>query len=320
MEYLVEMDGKRQPPTRDETHAKFYAFLRPKEELRRGDVVFFGIPFEGLIYTTASGRYGPKGIRDALEGFRTYSPELKIDIAEAIRFADLGDVNVEPLDYEETFKRTGHVLKEVLKQGWVPIIFGGSHSITEGTVRAFSEYYDGKIGVLWIDAHPDTMESYHGDKHYNGCPQLRLVEDGFVKGEKIAAMGLRGFFSSKATMDKMEELGIQVFDMNYIRKHGLEQTIEEAVKIVKDGTEAFYTTIDIDATEGAYVPGTQGPTVGGFTPAEMTLIARKASLLGSSAFDITEVAPPLDVAQMTTKLAATLVLEMISGVAYRSRR
>ncbi len=320
MEYLIERAGISQPLITDKTHAKFGSILKPREELRKGDVVLLGIPFEGMTYAPVGGRYGPKGIRDALADQRTYNLSLEIDVTETIGVGDLGDIDVEPLDYDETFRRTGYVLKEILKQGWVPIIFGGSHSITEGTFRAFSEYYDGKVGLLWFDSHPDTMDAYHGDKHYCGCPLIRLVEGGFVRAENVVHMGLGGFCNSKATIDKIRELGVNVFTMDFFRKNGLDQTIEKALKLAKDGTKVFYTTLDIDATEAGFVPGTQSPTPGCFMPFEMMEMARKVSLAGSSAFDLVEVAPPLDVAQMTTRLASVLVLEMMTGVAYRSRR
>lgn len=320
MEYLIEKVSGFQPVIVDKVHAKFDSILVSKEELRKGDVALFGIPFEGMTYNPVGARAGPKGIREAFETCRPYNSILKMDITETIRVADIGNIDVEPLDYDETFRRIDGVLKEVLKQGWVPIILGGSHTITEGTVKTFSKHFGGKIGLLWLDAHPDTMESYHGDIHFCGCPLIRLIEDGAVRAENVVHIGIRGFTNSKATIDKIDELGVNVFNMDFVRRNGIDQTIEKALKIVKDGTKAFYTTLDIDVVEGGLVPGTQSPNPGGLMPLEIMEMARKASLAGSEAFDIVCVAPPVDVAQMTTKLAASLVLEMMTGVAYRSRK
>jgi len=320
MKYVREKSGGLGVTLADDDYAKFNSILIPKEKMREGDIALIGIPFEGLTYNPVGARGGPEGLRNALGFYRPYSPELDIDISESIGVTDLGDIDIEPLSYEETFKRTGYVLKEILKKGWVPITFGGSHTIAEGTVRAFSDYYDRKIGLLWLDAHPDTMDSYHGDKHYCGCPVARLVEDGYVDPENVVILGVRSFHDSKGTIYKAKELGVNNVLMDTIRERGIDQTLKEALEKVKDGTTAFYTSVDTDAIEGGFVPGTQAPCPGGFMPYEMMRMIREISLAGSGAFDIVEYAPALDVRGMTGLLMAELVLEMIAGVAYRAKK
>lgn len=320
MEYLRERTSGLGLTLEDKDYAKFNSILIPKEKMKEKDVALIGLPFEGLTYNPVGGRGGPEGIRNALGFYRPYSPELDIDIGEAIGVSDIGDIEIEPLNYEETFKRTGYVLKEVLKNGWVPIIFGGSHSIAEGTVRAFSDHHDRKIGLLWLDAHPDTMDAYHGDRHYCGCPVLRLVEDGYVDPKNVVILGVRSFHDSKGTIYKAKEIGVNMVYMETIRERGVAQTLQEALKKVKDGTKAFYTSVDTDVIEGGFVPGTQAPCPGGYMPFEIMKTVREASLAGSGAFDIVELAPTLDVRGLTSLLMAELVLEIIAGVASRSRR
>jgi agmatinase len=319
MQYLLGSSGGKGVSVPDQQHAKLGSLMATMDQLRKGDIALLGIPFEGMTYNPVGGRGGPEGLRNLLGFYRPYSPELDIDISEVLRIADLGNIDVEPLSYEETFKRTHHVVTEILKKEWVPIIFGGSHSITEGTIKAFSDFYDRKIGVLWLDAHPDTMEEYHGDAHYCGCPALRLIEGGYVKPKNIVHLGLRSFHHSKAAILKAKTIGLDLVLMEDIRKNGVDKTLKEALARVKDGTKAFYITMDTDAIEGGFVPGTQAPCPNGFMPFEMMKIIREASMAGAGAMDIVEYAPPLDVRDMTGLILAELVLEMIVGVAYRKK-
>jgi len=319
MQYLIERSGGLGVSLKDEQHAKLGSLLVGMDRLRKGDIAFLGIPFEGMTYNPVGGRGGPEGLRRYLGFYRPYSPELDIDYSEYIQVADLGDIDVEPLDYEETFKRTGSVLKEILAKGWIPIMFGGSHSITEGTIRAFSDHYNRNIGLVWLDAHPDTMDNYHGDRHYCGCPLLRLIEDGYVQPQKVVHIGLRSYHHGKKAIDTIKGLGVNLVLMEEARKQGYDRTLEEALGKVKDGTEAFYTTLDTDVVEGALVPGTQAPCPGGFMPFEIMKMVRELSIAGCLGFDVVEYAPDLDVRGITGLLLAELVLEMIGGVAYRSK-
>jgi agmatinase len=320
MKYLMTKSGGLGVSISDPQHAKMSSLLVPMERLRKGDIALLGIPFEGMTYNPVGGRGGPEGLRSALGFYRPYSPELDVDFSEHIQVSDIGDIDVEPLDYEETFKRTGSVLKEVLKKGLIPIVFGGSHSISEGTIRAFSDHYSRNIGVIWLDSHPDTMDNYHGDKHYCGCPLLRLIEDGYVNPRKVVHIGLRSYHHGKKAIDTIKGVGVNLVLMDEARKKGLEPTLKEALNIVTDGTNAFYTTVDTDVIEGALVPGTQSPCPGGLMPFEIMQLVRDISIAGSAAFDIVEFAPALDVRGMTGLLLAELTMEMIGGVAYRSRK
>jgi len=62
----------------------------------------------------------------------------------------------------------------------------------------------------------------------------------------------------------MPESGAKVFTIRDLRVHGVERTIEEAIKTAKDGTDLVYMTICIDVVDAAYAPG------GALDPAGLT--------------------------------------------------
>ena len=73
-------------------------------------------------------------------------------------------------------------------------------------------------------------------------------------------------------------------------------------------------SVDIDAVDAAFAPGTNAPTVGGLTSHQLLEIvwtlARSPRLLG---IDIVEVSPPYDVGGATQNLAAQALLTSLAA-------
>ena len=318
--HLVRRPGWAVQSIADSAYAKLGALLRPPEELKPGRFAFLGIPFEGLTINEIGGKGGPDGLRAALARLRPYSIDLDIDFTETNGLTDLGDVEVEYLDYDATFGRTEAIIKEVLKRGWIPVIAGGSHSITESTLRAFSEAHDKNVGVVWFDGHPDFMPSYKGDRHYCGCPLRRGVESGHVDPRKVAFFGLRGFANAAAEIRVGRQMGIRFHTMEEFHEQGLERSIDEALRIATDGTRAFYVTFDTDALDHTFAPATQYPGPGGFQPFEAMRFVRRLGMAGAGAMDVTEYAPLIDAVRNTGGILATLLCEFMAGRAHHATR
>ena len=80
-----------------------------------------------------------------------------------------------------------------------------------------------------------------------------------------------------------------------------------------------YVSLDIDSIDPAYAPGTGTPEVGGFTSHQMLQLVRGLSGLNLVGFDLVEVSPPYDPAEITSILAANLAFEFLSLVASARR-
>ncbi|MBT5415924.1 MAG: agmatinase family protein [Rhodospirillaceae bacterium] len=300
----------------DPAFAKLGGLLSDPADLPKGGFAFLGIPFEGLTINPIGGRGGPDGVRTMLSTLRPYSPDLDIDFVETNGLSDLGDVDVEQLDYDATFARTEAIVTECLKRGWIPVISGGSHSVTEATLRAFSEFHGKNVGVVWFDGHPDIMDDYKGDKHYCGCPLMRLIEGGHVRPENVASFGLCGFANAAGEIRKGRDMGLHFYTMDEFYDKGLEQCIQEAVAKATDGTDAFYITFDVDGMDHTFAPATQYPRPGGFQPWEVMRFIRRLGMAGAGAMDVTEYAPLIDTTRNTGNILATLLCEFMAGKAH----
>ena len=301
----------------DPAYAKLGSLLKPAEALEKGDFAYFGVPFEGLLLNDIGGKGGPDGLRLALAKLRPYSVDLDLDFLEVNGLADLGDVEVDYMSYDITLSRTEAVMKAVLDRGLVPIVAGGSHSITEATLRAFSEFHGRNIGVVWFDAHPDLMPDYKGDRHYCGCPLRRNIESGHLRPENVAMFGLRGFANSGAEIREGRAMGMSIYSMEDFHARGIDRCIDEAIGIATRGTDAFYVTFDIDAVDHTFAPATQYPAPGGFQPLDVMRFVRKLGMAGAGAIDAVEYAPLIDPSRNTGNLLATVLCEFMAGTAWR---
>ena len=64
-----------------------------------------------------------------------------------------------------------------------------------------------------------------------------------------------------------------------------------------------YVTVDIDAVDPAFAPGTGTPEVGGFTSHQILQLVRGLKGLDFAGFDLVEVNPPYDSSDITSILA-----------------
>jgi arginase family enzyme len=72
-----------------------------------------------------------------------------------------------------------------------------------------------------------------------------------------------------------------------------------------------YVTLDIDAVDPAFAPGTGTPQVGGFTSAQIIELVRALRGLNIVGCDLVEVSPPYDTGEITSLLAANLLFELL---------
>ncbi|NTE68170.1 agmatinase family protein [Agrobacterium tumefaciens] len=297
----------------DLAYAKLGSSLVSPEELKAGGFAFVGVPFEGLLINEIGGKGGADGIRQALARLRPYSVDLDINFIETNGLSDFGDVEVEPMNYEVSLGNAETVVKSILEKGFTPVVAGGSHTISEATIRAFSEHHGKNIGVVWFDGHPDLMDSYKGDRHYCGCPMRRLIESGHINPERVVFLGLRGFANAAAEIQYGRERGVKFYTMEEFHDRGVQRVLAETLERVQNGTNAVYCTFDTDALDHASAPATQYPGPGGFTAFEAMKLVRGVARGGAGAFDIVEYAPLIDANRSTGSLLATLMCEFMAG-------
>src|SRR2546423_5655710 len=94
--------------------------------------------------------------------------------------------------------------------------------------------------------------------------------------------------------------------------------MEEAFEIATDDCDGVFVSVDVDVVDPGTAPGTGTPEPGGLTGRQLLDAVRRIAIeMPVVGVDVVEVSPPYDTAEITAFLANRVVLEMLSGIAYR---
>lgn len=282
-------------------------------------IAVVGVPYGMASYTlnrSAICSTAPQAIREqSLRYSPSYRTHYDFDFdgdllaGRPVKIVDCGDVPDLLGQFAESQRVTTAAIRTIVSQGAIPVVLGGEHSIPIPVLRGYDGH--GPLFVVHVDAHLDWRDTIEGVREGLSSPLRRVSEMAWVKG--MAQIGLRGFGSARREeVDAARAYGSILVGAEELHRVG----IEEVLKRIPDG-ERYYLTIDADGLDPTIAPGVAGPAPGGVTYYEVTNLikglARKGRIVG---YDFVEVVPSLDVGNMTSLLAARLILNLIGALAH----
>ncbi len=236
---------------------------------------------------------------------------------------DSGDINIQimekqkirnpKLKYLNEILRTSKILasriEKVLEKDQFPLCIGGDHSMALGTIAGISSHCRKnklRMGVIWIDAHPDMntdITSPSGNIHGMplaaslGIGNEKLVNFyGFkpkIKPENCALIGIRSIDSLER--ESIKKISLPVYTMSDIDKLGIHRVITRVLKHFKENVDHIHVSFDLDSVDPTIVPGVGTPVPGGLSYREAHLIMEAIAECGCmSSLEVTEVNPILD--------------------------
>ena len=311
-------DFKPITPRQQPKFAGIKTFMRlPHARTIEGaDFAVIGVPWDGATSYRTGQRLGPDAIRTVSVTLRPYNLAQDIDIFENCSGVDYGDLPVVAGYIEETYHRIEAELEPVIQAGAVPVLLGGDHSITLPELRAVASMH-GPVALIHFDSHTDTNDEYFGKPYYHGSPFRRAAEENILAVDKSIQIGMRGSVYSKDAYNDSTALGFQVVTMAALREMGLQELTETIHRRV--GQHKAFVTFDVDVVDPAFAPGTGTPEVGGLTGAEAIDLVRALRGLNCVGFDMVEVLPDKDPAEITAILAANIVYEFLSLIALNKK-
>jgi formimidoylglutamase len=302
-------------PFFDEYDTPVARLVRPAAEVNSPLASLIGVPFDTTTLGRRGSRFGPGAVRATLAGCLCYDANFDVDLSQGRRVADHGDVDVLQTNVEETWERVSAVVAALSEQDSPLIVLGGDHGLTFPVLRGLSRSIAGPIGVVMVDAHHDVRVSQHGEVSA-GVPFRYALErlSGFVRGPNLVELGIGGWHNNARYRRYLDERGAHVVSARELHRGDLDAILSTAIGRACEGTNGFWLSIDIDAVDGAFAPGTGTPAVGGLTSHQLLEIAwaagRSADCLG---LDVVEVAPAYDVNGATAHLAASAILAFLAG-------
>ena len=289
------------------------------------DVVVLGAPFDSGASYRAGARFGPQAIRatDYLphDGSRPHLA-LGVDPLVELRVADAGDVLMPPGSTVESLSALESAVQGVAEAGALPVILGGDHTVTFPDATGVARHVGwGRVSLIHFDAHADTGDSQFGSLYGHGTPMRRLIESGAVRGDRFLQIGLRGYWPEPPVLAWMAAQHMRSFEMTEIVSRGLDACLDEAFAIATDECDGVFLSVDVDVVDPGMAPGTGTPEPGGLTTRQLLDAVRRIAMeLPLAGIDVVEVSPPYDHAEVTAYLANRVVLEALSGYAWRRRK
>jgi agmatinase len=224
---------------------------------------------------------------------------------------DLEEIHLDNSNLEMTNKLIYKNALEILDSKPKTIFLGGDHSISYSLTKAFLDYCKNakkEPCLIVFDAHPDCMPLTKGcEKYPNHEEWLRdLIEQGFPV-KNILLVGIRN--PDIRENEFLKERTIRVIGMN-----PLLENLEEMCEIIMEFSDKkeLYLSLDIDVVDPAFAEGTAYKEPGGLTSREFIYILQRINKIKNlRAVDLVEINPTRDKENLTVKLGAKILAELI---------
>jgi len=274
------------------------------------NAVILGAPFD-LATTGRSGtRSGPSAIRNASANLAWEEQRWPWDfnVARFLKVEDAGDVDVPVGDPAAFTRNLQQRASEILDAGKHLVTLGGDHYVSLPLLRSHARKH-GPLALIHFDAHTDTYGE--GGEFDHGTMFRRALDEGLLQADNSIQVGIRTTYNRYTHP-------FEVMDAAWVNEH----SATECIARIRDrvGSAPTYLTFDIDCLDPAFAPGTGTPVAGGLSSDRAMQIVRGLVELDIRSFDVVEVAPSYDHAELTSLAAATLALEFLYLLAASRRQ
>ncbi len=238
----------------------------------------------------------------------------------------------------ETAARVKASVGEILGRGVRPLMIGGEHTLSAGSVAAAVNHFGTDLAVLWIDAHADINTPGSSDTgnihgmpvaallgHSSGCEGVRddewkeflaILGPARLDEHAIAWYALRDVDRHERPL-VMKGLPIT---MHNIDRKGIEATVAAFDKwMTESGRSKLWVSFDVDALDPILAPGTGTAVRGGLTYREAHLMAEllwecmscEKCTYTLAGLDLVETNPLTDSQNTTAKMAVEWVASLL---------
>ena len=263
--------------------------------LETSKIVLIPVPYDGTSTWQKGADKGPEAFLEASENMELYDIETQSEVYKhGIYLADAITENASP---EKMVDAVHKVTKEYIKRNKFVTLFGGEHSISIGSIRAFNECFD-NLTVLHIDAHVDLRKEYEGSKCNHACAVYEASQT-----TNLVQVGIRSMDVAETTVMDREKVFFA---------HEMAADDYWMDKVIELLGENVFITFDLDALDPSIMPSTGTPEPGGlFWYETLDFLRQVFAERNVVGFDIVELCPN-EVERSSDFLAAKLYYKMLS--------
>ncbi|MXV64453.1 agmatinase [Natronorubrum sp. JWXQ-INN-674] len=251
--------------------------------------VVVGAPLDVSTTFQPGTRFGPRRIRTFAEPFDDYDHRTDQHFSD-LGVEDHGDVRAwDDVDaYLEWLEGT---LRDIVWDDAVPLTLGGEHTVSLAGVRAIEPEV-----FVCLDAHLDLYNAYDGNELSHAAVTRRILDD-VDSVEEVVLLGVRT--GSEAEWERAAAEDVTVVPPEDVGEWAFGDRL---------GDRDVYLSVDIDAADPGYAPGTGTTEPFGLEPREMRDVVREVAP-HASGFDVVEVNDRDD--GQAAALAGKLVREFV---------
>lgn len=292
-------------------------------KLRKVTIDFLGMPLF-LGASTYGMERGPLMIRRT-DLKKVFSKHVYQDIGDIVCFENI-DMEIPSMKNVKPIMESDYLLADEvyssLANNHFPLIFGGDHSLSWGSIAGVTRMYD-DLAVIYIDAHGDFNTEQTSETHnVHGMHMAYLMGFGelnknidlrdshfinSVKSQSVFFVGSRAL--DQGELDFKEQYNMNVISSDDVRTKGWDGVSKGVTKTLLDRkVQHVHISLDIDVMDPSFVPGTGVPEVNGLNPKEVNgMLGYFLSNLPVVSMDLVEYNPRLDKEEKTYHVCLDLM-------------
>ena len=289
-----------------------------------GCIGVVGMPTDWTHSSRIGARHGPEALRRASTRIvKEYLPASEENFFDTLHggvwrrnegswIADLGDAPIDPASVENTTAAIAEMTEHVRCAGGVPLALGGDHYNSYPACLGYSRALttinpDRRFGYIQIDGHLDFSDRLGAWGHFNHATNGRRISElPNIVRENMVWIGVTGWVSG-SELKLIEEMGGKVYSSGDVHRLGARKVAELAIEQATRGCDSLYLSMDIDAMDAGYLPGTGSIVHSGITPKQYCDVLDVIAQHPIDGMDIAEVAPTLDPSGRTEMISAHLL-------------
>lgn len=260
-------------------------------------IIIVPVPYDETSTWMRGADKGPEAVMEASVNLEFYDVETNSE-------AHLKGIHtIEPVKENESPESLVDAVhdrvKALLADNKFPVIVGGNHTVSIGSIRAFSESFD-NLSVLQLDAHTDLRQEYEGSAFNHACAMARAREV-----TPVIQVGIRS-----VSAEEIQYVNSRRIFYSHQLYHNKGLYLEALGQL----TENVYITIDLDVFDPSLIPSTGTPEPGGPDYYEilhfLKEVASKRKIVG---FDVVELCPS-PVNKAPDFIAAKIIYQLLSYI------
>ena len=280
------------------------------------DVAIIGIPSNASSGRRDAGN-GPNAMR-ATNTIAATDEQSLVEPHEILSVVDYGDFYVDWLSTELTVKHVVDMVAETAETGAIPMLVGGDTSMLYPGVKGIARARgNGSFGLLQLNAHPDS-ERLDDHTVSDRSAIFLLLDEGIVNGSETVQVGLRGSALDVDSLQWLRSKKVRYHTMAEIQQRGFNKVLTKVLREVEKGPDAFFVSIDVSVIDPAEMVAAGRIAPNGLSLEEVTRAIRHVcaakQIVG---FEITDMAPMLDVSRLSVINANAVINACLAGIAVR---